>query len=94
MRALASNSAGIRRLGVASLDLAYVASGRIDVFWEMHLKAWDIAAGALLVREAGGMVSDFQGGENFLNNGHIVACTPKLFKTSLKVLDKHLGHLK
>ena len=94
MRAFASNSAGIRRLGVASLDLAYVASGRIDVFWEMHLKAWDIAAGALLVREAGGMVSDFQGGENFLNNGHIVACTPKLFKTSLKVLDRHLGHLK
>ena len=94
MAEFADNSAGIRRLGVASLDLAYVAAGRMDVFWEMYLKPWDIAAGVLLVREAGGLVSDFQGGESFLNSGHIVACTPKLFKPSLKVVSKHLGHLK
>ncbi|MDB9734002.1 inositol monophosphatase [Porticoccaceae bacterium] len=94
MHEFADNSSGIRRLGVASLDLAYVAAGRMDVFWEMHLKPWDIAAGALIVREAGGMVSDFQGGESFLDTGHIIACTPKLFKPSLKVIAKHLGHLK
>ena len=94
MHEFANNSAGIRRLGVASLDLAYVAAGRVDVFWEMHLKPWDIAAGALLVREAGGMVSDFQGGEAFLDNGHILASTPKLFKSSLQVVGKHLGHLR
>ena len=94
MAEFADNSAGIRRLGVASLDLAYVAAGRMDVFWEMYLKPWDIAAGVLLVREAGGMVSDFQGSESFLESGHIVASTPKLFKPSLKVVSKHLGHLK
>ena len=94
MQELAENSAGIRRLGVASLDLAYVAAGRMDGFWEMYLKPWDIAAGVLLVREAGGMVSDFNGGESFLETGHILACTPKLFKPSLKVVSKHLGYLK
>ena len=92
MHEFADNSAGIRRLGVASLDLAYLAAGRVDVFWEMHLKPWDIAAGVLMVREAGGMVSDFQGGESFLESGHIVASTPKLFKPSLQVISKHLGH--
>ena len=94
MHEFADNSSVIRRMGAASLDLAYIAAGRMDVFWEMHLKPWDIAAGALIVREAGGMVSDFQGGESFLDTGHILACTPKLFKPTLKVLAKHLGHLK
>jgi myo-inositol-1(or 4)-monophosphatase len=94
MHEFADNSSGIRRLGVASLDLAYLAAGRMDIFWEMYLKSWDIAAGALIVREAGGMVSDFQGGESFLDNGHIIASTPKLFRPSLKVISKHLGHLK
>lgn len=90
----ADNSSGIRRLGVASLDLAYLAAGRTDVFWEMHLKPWDIAAGALIVREAGGLVSDFQGGESFLSSGHIIATTPKLFKPTLRIVSKYLGHLK
>jgi myo-inositol-1(or 4)-monophosphatase len=94
MHELANNSSGIRRMGAAALDLAYVAAGRMDAFWEMHLKPWDIAAGALLVREAGGMVSDFQGGEKFLETGHIVACTPKLVKPTLKVIAKHLGKVK
>ena len=94
MKDLADNSSGIRRLGAASLDLAYVAAGRYDAFWEMHLKSWDIAAGVLLVREAGGMVSDFQGGDNYLETGHIVASTPRLFKSTLSTVGKHLGHLK
>jgi myo-inositol-1(or 4)-monophosphatase len=94
MHEFADNSSGIRRLGVASLDLAYLAAGRFDVFWEMHLKPWDVAAGVLIVREAGGMVSDFQGGESFLATGHIIACTPKLFKPTLKIIAKHLGHVR
>ena len=91
---LAEQSSGIRRLGVASLDLAYLAAGRFDAFWEMHLKPWDIAAGVLLIKEAGGMISDFQGNNNYLENGHVVAATPKLFKPTLQVVQKHLGHLK
>ena len=94
MHEFADNSSGIRRLGVASLDLAYLSAGRFDVFWEMHLKPWDVAAGVLIVREAGGMVSDFQGGESFLATGHIIACTPKLFKPTLKIIAKHLGHVR
>ena len=90
----AENSCGVRRMGVASLDLAYVASGKFDVFFEMYLKPWDIAAGTLLVREAGGFVSDFSGGENFMSSGHILATTPKLFKPSLKTISKHLSQLK
>lgn len=94
LRSLATQSSGIRRLGVASLDLAYVAAGRFDGFWEMYLKPWDIAAGILLVKEAGGIVSDFQGGDHFLENGHIVCATPKLFKPTLQIVQKHLGYLK
>ena len=63
---------GIRRAGAAALDLAYLAAGRVDGFWEVGLKAWDIAAGSLMVTEAGGMVSDFWGTEEYLLNGHIV----------------------
>jgi len=91
---LAGQSSGIRRFGVASLDLAYVAAGRFDAFWEMNLKPWDIAAGVLLIKEAGGLVSDFNGVENYMDSGHVVTATPKLFKPLLKVVQKHLGHLR
>lgn len=64
---------GIRRLGVASLDLAYVSCGRFDGFWELHLQPYDVAAGAILVREAGGLVSDFTGGNDWLRQGEIIA---------------------
>lgn len=77
----------LRRAGAASLDLAYVAAGRIDAYWEMSLKIWDIAAGVLLVREAGGLVSDLQGGENHLESGDIIAGNPKIFKQLLQVLN-------
>jgi len=75
-RAVAFAAAGVRRLGAASIDLAYVAAGRLDGFWELHLNAWDVAAGALLVREAGGRVTDFHGGEDLdaiLFRRHVVA---------------------
>ncbi len=78
--------ADIRRAGAASLDLAYVAAGKLDGFWELGLNEWDMAAGALLIREAGGLVSDFGGGEDYLETGNIVAGNPKLFKHLLQTI--------
>jgi myo-inositol-1(or 4)-monophosphatase len=69
---------GMRRMGSAALDLAWVAAGRLDGFWELHLAPHDVAAGALLVREAGGVVTDADGGEDWLFGGHIVAAGPGL----------------
>lgn len=85
-RALYPKISGIRRAGVASLDLAYVACGRLDGFWEFGLKPWDIAAGALLIQEAGGINSEISGGLNFLESGNIVSANPKLLKEILKTL--------
>ncbi|MGB1141016.1 MAG: inositol monophosphatase family protein [Halioglobus sp.] len=83
---LAGQCAGIRRAGAASLDLAYVAAGRLDAFWEVGLSRWDIAAGALLIREAGGLVADVDASENFLESGNIVCGSPKCFKAVLQVV--------
>ena len=77
---------GIRRPGAAALDLAWVAAGRLDGFWEIGLSPWDMAAGVLLVREAGGLVGDLAGEEKFMANGRIVASNGKLFAAILKVL--------
>lgn len=84
--ALMGKCAGVRRTGSAALDLAYVASGRLDGFWELGLRPWDIAAGSLLIREAGGLISDIQGGDDFLQHGDVVAGTPKVFKTLLQTI--------
>ena len=86
MKTLMLNTAGVRRAGSASLDLAYVAAGRYDGFWEFGLQEWDIAAGVLLVQEAGGLVGDMQGGENHMKSGDIVAAGPKVFKDMIKRL--------
>ena len=88
---LAGQCAGIRRAGAASLDLAYVAAGRLDGFWEIGLAPWDIAAGALLVREAGGLVADIDASENFMQSGNIVCGNPKCFKAVLQVVKPLLG---
>ena len=72
-------TAGIRRFGSAALDLAYVAAGRYDAYWERDLKAWDVAAGAVLVREAGGYVTEIEGGRNFLTAGSILAANPEVY---------------
>ena len=84
------NTAGLRRPGSAALDLAYVAAGWFDGFWEIGLSKWDIAAGALLVQEAGGIVGDFEGNETWINTGNIVAGNPKVFSQMLQVLTPHL----
>jgi len=79
-------AAGIRRAGAASLDLAYVACGRLDGFWEYDLKPWDIAAGALLVQEAGGISSEISGGLDYLESGNIISANPKMVKAMLKLI--------
>jgi len=83
---LAVGTAGIRRFGAASLDLAYVAAGRYDGYWEYNLEQWDIAAGALMVQEAGGIVGDMNGGTSHMQSGDIVAANPKVFKDMIKRL--------
>lgn len=80
----------IRRAGGASLDLAYVAAGRLDGYWEIGLKPWDVAGGALLVLEAGGLIGDFAGGNDFLQSGNVVAGNPKIFKALLQEMQPHL----
>ena len=78
--------AGVRRAGAAALDLAYVACGRLDAFWELGLSPWDMAAGALLILEAGGLVGDLKGDNGYLESGDIAAATPKLFSPLLESL--------
>ena len=73
-------TAGIRRFGAAALDLAYVAAGRYDAFWERGLNIWDIAAGVCIVREAGGMISEIEGGRNYLTAGSILAANSEIFE--------------
>lgn len=78
--------ADIRRAGAAALDLAYVAAGRLDAFWEPTLKPWDIAAGALLIQEAGGVITDYDNGKNFLKSGNVVTGNIKTHASLLKLL--------
>jgi len=89
--AFVRTTAGIRRAGSAALDLCYVACGRVDGFWEMSLSPWDIAAGSLIVREAGGEVSDFLGKSGYLGSGHIVAAGPRVHAAMLEVLRRTLA---
>jgi len=82
--------AGIRRAGSAALDLAYVAAGRLDGFWEIGLNNWDMAAGVLLVREAGGIVTDFSGEGNYLETGNVVAAASKVYPELYETIKPHL----
>jgi myo-inositol-1(or 4)-monophosphatase len=86
MKNLMQVCSGIRRPGAAALDLAWVAAGRTDAFWEIGLSVWDMAAGTLLVREAGGLVGDLEGENRHLETGRIVASNAKLFSAMLQAL--------
>ena len=86
LRKFMQTSAGVRRAGAAALDLAYVACGRLDAFWELGLSPWDMAAGALLVQEAGGLVADPMGEQDFLESGDICAAAPKMLTQFLAAL--------
>ncbi len=85
-REVTTRSAGIRRAGAAALDLAYVAAGRLDGFWEIGLSPWDMAAGALMVQEAGGLVGDFSGEPGYLKSGRILCGNPKIFVQLLQLI--------
>ncbi|MCS3903887.1 myo-inositol-1(or 4)-monophosphatase [Methylohalomonas lacus] len=91
-RALITQTAGIRRAGAAALDLAYVACGRLDGFWEFGLQPWDMAAGALLVEEAGGIVADMTGGNNYLESGNVMIGTPKIHEAMQKAILAKQAH--
>lgn len=93
LRVVMESSAGVRRTGSAALDLCYVAAGRVDGFWELGLNIWDIAAGALIIREAGGQISDFQGSDRYLQTGNVVAGTPKIYIRLSKMLAPYAGNL-
>ncbi|MEQ8503973.1 MAG: inositol monophosphatase family protein [Rhodospirillales bacterium] len=86
LRAIMAVSAGVRRNGAASLDLAWVAAGRFEGFWEQNLQAWDMAAGLILVSEAGGFISDLAGGRDILTRGDIVAGNDAMHPALLKTL--------
>ncbi len=86
LSAVTSRSMGVRRCGSAALDLAYVAAGRLDGFWEIGLSPWDMVAGALLVREAGGMIADLQGGDSWYETGNIACANRKLMRNLLPVI--------
>jgi len=92
MKALMFESHGIRRLGSAATDIAYVACGRFDIFYEYHLSAWDVAAGAVLVKQAGGKVSDFSGKNNYLFGKEIITSNGHLHMDFLEQLNKFFNH--
>mgnify|MGYP001209955657 CR=1 FL=1 len=93
LKEVIKQSTGVRRTGSAALDLCYVAAGRVDGFWEMDLKKWDIAAGALILKEAGGRISDYRGTDNYLNNGHVVAGNPKIYLALSELLTPYASDL-
>jgi myo-inositol-1(or 4)-monophosphatase len=86
LRAMMEKSSGVRRAGAAALDLAYVACGRLDAFWELGLSPWDMAGGTLLIQEAGGLVGDLSGDQGFMESGDVCAAAPKLFPALLEAL--------
>ncbi len=90
LQAVLPFSGDVRRAGAATLDLAYVACGRLDGFWELGLKPWDLAAGSLMIKEAGGLVCDLNGAEDYLKSGNIVAGNPKVLKLLLQQIRPHL----
>jgi myo-inositol-1(or 4)-monophosphatase len=85
------HTSGIRRLGAASIDLAYVAAGKFEGFWELGLSPWDMAAGSLIIQEAGGQISDFWGNPLFLDRGYIVATNGKIHRQLLDIIQEHFS---
>ena len=90
LRELMKDTAGIRRAGSAALDLAYVACGRLDGFWEIGLKQWDMAAGILLIQEAGGIVTDLENGDKYLETGNVLTANPRLHGFMFEAIRPHL----
>jgi myo-inositol-1(or 4)-monophosphatase len=89
-RAVSADSAGIRRAGAAALDVAYVACGRLDAYWEIGVKEWDVAAGVLLIQEAGGVVTDFSFNDKYLQSGNIIAGNPRMHQLMYHAIEPHV----
>jgi myo-inositol-1(or 4)-monophosphatase len=89
---LMKKTRGLRRLGSAAVDLSYVAAGRFDAFFEHALHAWDVAAGAFIIQQAGGIVTDFNGGSNWLFGGEIIAAGTNYFPEFYEIIHRHLGN--
>ncbi|HNP37275.1 MAG TPA: inositol monophosphatase family protein [Woeseiaceae bacterium] len=87
------NTSGVRRPGAAALDLCYVAAGRLDAFFETGLATWDLAAGSLIIREAGGIISGIDGSENYLDTGHVLCGTPKIYAELAKLCAPEIQQL-
>jgi myo-inositol-1(or 4)-monophosphatase len=86
LQTILMHTSGVRRTGAAALDLCYVAAGRLEGFWETGLQKWDLAAGALIIREAGGIISGMDGSEDFLDTGHVLTGSPKIYSALAKLL--------
>jgi len=91
LKEVITKTAGVRRPGSAALDLAHTAAGRFDRCWEFNLQAWDIAAGALIVQEAGGIVSDFENGPGYLESGNIVCGSPRVQQELFEIIQRHIA---
>jgi len=91
MKHLMKHTRGLRRLGSAAVDLSYVAAGRFDAFYEHALHAWDVAAGAFIIQQAGGKITDFNGGENWLFGGEIIAASNNYFDDFYQIINQNLG---
>ncbi len=89
-----NHTSGVRRAGAAALDLCYVAAGRLDGFFETGLAPWDLAAGGLIIREAGGMISGLDGSEDFLDTGHVLTGTPRIYRELAKLCAAEIKALK
>lgn len=89
-KSITTDSAGIRRAGSAALDLAYVAAGRLDGFWEIGLMEWDMAAGVLLIKEAGGVVTDFSFNDKYIESGNLIAGNPKMHQIMYQLIEPHV----
>jgi myo-inositol-1(or 4)-monophosphatase len=90
LRAALVETSDVRRPGAAALDLAYVAAGRLDGFWEIGLSIWDIAAGALMIQECGGLITDLSGRNGWQQSGHVIAGNPKIHDALVKLIEPHL----
>ena len=93
LRKVLENTSGVRRPGAAAIDLCYVAAGRLDAFFETGLAPWDLAAGSLIIREAGGIVSGLDGSESYLDSGHILTGTPKVYSALAKLCSREIKAL-
>lgn len=93
LKKVLQSTSDVRRPGAAALDLCYVAAGRLDGFWEIGLAPWDLAAGSLMIREAGGIISGLDGSENFMDTGHVLAGSPKVYAALARSCAKEIRGL-